>query len=224
MSGPDSRCELCCGWGHIEVKGSSNPKCGYRSGYRCASDHKCNRVGCTVQLGSLYRHILEKCPNCKGNHIAFSSRCGKNHEATKAAQQQSIIRTAGQALTSEAIHKAIWMNRVVIATSSRGGLAADGGSKEEETADVREENVAAEPKEVIMTVTEITTLTTTETLTETEAGALATNDWSDSDKLHKVLWVDHCGTGDGSQTVMAVMIRFSAKDETCLGPGNHNLI
>jgi len=40
----------------------------------------------------------------------------------------------------------------------------------------------------------------TTTATETEAGALATNDSSDPAQLRKVVRVDHCGAGDGSQT------------------------
>jgi hypothetical protein len=71
---PDSRCEVCCGWGHIENMCGSKPKCGYYSGHHRTSDHKCNVVGCTEKQGSLCGHRLEKCPNCKGNHIAFSSR------------------------------------------------------------------------------------------------------------------------------------------------------
>jgi len=45
--GPDSRSELCCGWGHIEIKCSSKPKFGYCSGHHRTSDHSCNMVGCT---------------------------------------------------------------------------------------------------------------------------------------------------------------------------------
>jgi len=36
--GPDSRCELCCGWGHIENMFGSKPKCGYCSGHHQARD------------------------------------------------------------------------------------------------------------------------------------------------------------------------------------------
>ena len=43
---PDSRCELSCGWGHIENKCSSMPKCGYYSGHHRTSDHAYNVVGC----------------------------------------------------------------------------------------------------------------------------------------------------------------------------------
>jgi len=84
---PDSRCELCCGWGHIENKCGNKTKCGYCSGNHWTSDHKCNLVGCMVKRGLLCGHTLEKCPNSKGNHIAFSSRCAKKSEAAKAAWQ-----------------------------------------------------------------------------------------------------------------------------------------
>jgi len=39
-AGPDSRCELCCGSGHIENNCGNKPKCGYCSGNHCTSDHK----------------------------------------------------------------------------------------------------------------------------------------------------------------------------------------
>jgi len=41
---PDSRCELCCGWGYIESKCGRKPKCGYCSGHHQTSNHKCNVV------------------------------------------------------------------------------------------------------------------------------------------------------------------------------------
>jgi len=89
--GPDSRFELCCGWGHIENKCGSKHKCGYSSGHYWTGDNKCNVVGCTSKQGSLCGHTLEKCPNCKGIHIAFSSRCAKKREATEAARQNRKI-------------------------------------------------------------------------------------------------------------------------------------
>ena len=48
-NGPDSMCELCCGWGHIENKCGSRPKCGYCSRHHQTSDHMCNVVGCTAK-------------------------------------------------------------------------------------------------------------------------------------------------------------------------------
>ena len=63
--GPDSRCDLCCGWGHIENKCGSKPKCGYCSGHHRTNNHKCNVVGRTAKQESLCGHTLEKWPNCK---------------------------------------------------------------------------------------------------------------------------------------------------------------
>ena len=84
-AGPDSRCDLCCGWGDTENKSGKKPKCGYCSGNHWTTDHKCNVVGCTAKQGSVCGHTLEKCPNCKGNHIAFSTRCAKKSEAARVA-------------------------------------------------------------------------------------------------------------------------------------------
>jgi hypothetical protein len=85
--GPDSRCDLCCGGEHMKNKCGSRPRCGFCSGHHQTSDHKCNVVGYTAKPGSLCGHTLEKCPNCKGNHIALSSRCVKKTKATEAVQQ-----------------------------------------------------------------------------------------------------------------------------------------
>jgi hypothetical protein len=174
--GPDSRCELCCGWGHIENKCGSKPKCGYCSGHHRTGDHKCNVVGCTAKQGSLCGHTLEKCPNCKGSHIAFSSRCAKKREATEAARQNRKIGLAGRAPARAARDMATGSNRVVLGPRPQG--VAEGGGDEEEMADVDEEEAAGEARDVTMaeTETETATRTATDTETEIETGALATND------------------------------------------------
>jgi hypothetical protein len=76
------------------------------------------------------------------------------------------------------MHTATGTNRVVFGRRPRGGAAADGGSEEEEMADVQGEEATGEARDVLMTETETATsaATATETETETEAGALATND------------------------------------------------
>jgi hypothetical protein len=70
------------------------------------------------------------------------------------------------------------MNRVVLGPRPWGGAAADGGSEEEEIADVQGEEAMGEARDVVMTETETASMaaTATETAFETEAGALATND------------------------------------------------
>jgi hypothetical protein len=135
-AGPHSRCELCCRLGHIETKCGNKPKCGYWSGIHRTSDRMWIVVGCMAQQGSLCCHTLETCPNCNGNHIAFISRCAKKSEAAKAAQQSRKTGTAGQACMSEAMHTVMGTNRVVLGRRPRGGAAADGGSEQEELADI----------------------------------------------------------------------------------------
>ena len=172
-AGPDSCGELCCGWGHIENKLGNKPKCGYCSGNHRTSDYKCNVVGCMAKQGSLCVHTLEKCPNCRGNHISFSSRCEKKSEATKVAQQSRNTGTAGLAPMSESIHTAMGTNRVALFRRPRGGAAGGGGSEEEAMADVQEVEAAGEAGDIVMTETKTATLAATEP--ETEPGALATN-------------------------------------------------
>jgi len=117
---PDSRCEVCCGWGHIENKCGSKPKCGYCSGHHRTHHHKCNVVGSTAGQESLCGHTLEKCPNCDGNHIAFSCRCVKKREATEAARQSRNIGLAGRVPTSAAQDMATGSNRVVLRPRPEG--------------------------------------------------------------------------------------------------------
>jgi len=81
-TGLDSRCEVCCGWGLIQNRCSRKSKCGYCSGDHWTSDYKFNVVWYMARQGSICSHILKKYPNCKGNHIVFSSRCAKKSKAT----------------------------------------------------------------------------------------------------------------------------------------------
>jgi len=109
--GPNSRWELCCGWGYIDNKYCNKPTCGYYSGYHRTSDHKFNVVGCTAKQGSLWVHTLDMCPNCKGNHIVFSPRCAKKTEDTKASRQSWGIGLAGWASINAASDLASGTNR-----------------------------------------------------------------------------------------------------------------
>ena len=128
-AGPDSRCELCCGWGHIENKCSSKPTYGYCAGHPWTSDHKCTVVGCTAKHGSLCGHMLEKCPNCKGNHIAFSNRCAKKTEAAKAARQCRGTGPAGRASANTATGVASGKNRVMLGHRPKGMAKGWGGKQ-----------------------------------------------------------------------------------------------
>jgi len=159
--GPDSRCELCCGWGHIENKCGSMPRCVNCSGHHRTGDHVCNVVGGTATQGLLCCHTLEKCPKCNGSHIAFSSRCAKKREATEAAQQNRQIGLAGRAPARAAQVMATGSKRVVLGPRPQG--VAEGGGDEEEMADMDEEEAAGEARDVTMAKTETETVTRTAT-------------------------------------------------------------
>jgi hypothetical protein len=124
-AGPNSRCELSCGWGHIESKCSSQPTCGSCSGSHRTSNHECNVVGCTAKPGSLCGHTQEKRLNCKGNHIACSSRRVKKTEAANAAQESGSMGASGRTAVSAAKEMATGTNRVVL--GDRLKAAAEGG-------------------------------------------------------------------------------------------------
>jgi hypothetical protein len=72
------------------------------------------------------------------------------------------------------MHTATGTNSVVLGCRPRRGALAAGGSEEEEMADVQEGETAGEARDVMMSEAE--TATTAATETDTEAGALATND------------------------------------------------
>jgi len=86
-AGPDILGERCCGWGHIECKCNHQRKCGYCGGLHQTDQHRCNVVGCRLKQGASCSHTQEKCPNCKGNHIAFSEQCPKKPEAIRISRQ-----------------------------------------------------------------------------------------------------------------------------------------
>jgi hypothetical protein len=164
--GPDSRCELCCGWGHIPNKCSRKPTCGYCSGHHRTSDHMCNVVRCTAKQGSLSGHTMEKCPNCKGNHIAFSKRCAKKTEAASAARQSRKTGLAGQA----SMREVTGANRVALGTRQARGIGDDEGDPmaDEEADDTREKEGAKGEVDVIMAETSAEI--------EIEMGAATSND------------------------------------------------
>jgi len=120
------------------MKSGNKPKCGYYSGNQRKSNHECNVVGCPAKQGSLCGHTLVKCPLCKENHIAFSSRCMIQGEAAIAPRLSRVTGSAERAPTSTDMHMARGTNRVMLGPGPRGGVAADGGSREEEMADVEE--------------------------------------------------------------------------------------
>jgi len=89
-AGPDSFCGVCSRWGHVDAKCGSlkMPVCMLCAGRHLTKDHKCNVVGCKANAGQNCAHNVDKCVNCKGNHIAKANCCVKKQEAIKVAREE----------------------------------------------------------------------------------------------------------------------------------------
>jgi len=89
-AGPDSFCGVCSRWGHVEAKCGAlkMPACMLCAGRHLTKDHKCNVVGCKANAGQNCTHNVDKCVNCKGNHIAKANVCVKKQEAIKKAREE----------------------------------------------------------------------------------------------------------------------------------------
>jgi len=89
-AGPDSFCGVCSRWGHVDSKCGSlkMPACMLCAGRHLTKDHKCNVVGCKANAGQNCAHNVDKCVNCKGNHIAKANCCVKKQEAIKVAKEE----------------------------------------------------------------------------------------------------------------------------------------
>jgi len=57
-------------------------------GRHSTKDHKCNVVGCNANAGQNCTHNVDKCVNCKGNHIAKANCCVKKQEAIKTVREE----------------------------------------------------------------------------------------------------------------------------------------
>jgi len=89
-AGPDSFCGVCSRWGHVDAKCGSlkMPACMLCAGRHLTKDHKCNVVGCKANAGQNCTHNVDKCVNCKGNHLAKANCCVKKQEAIKVAREE----------------------------------------------------------------------------------------------------------------------------------------
>jgi len=87
---PDSFCGVCSRWGHVETKFGSLqvPAWMLCMGRHLTKDHKCNVVGCKANAGQNCAHNVDKCINCKGNHIAKANCCIEKQEAIKVAREE----------------------------------------------------------------------------------------------------------------------------------------
>jgi len=89
-SGPDSICEVCSTWGHVDSKCGSLKMlaCMLCVGRHLTKDHQCNVVGCKANTGQNCTHNVDKCVSCKGNHIAKANCCVKKQEAITTAREE----------------------------------------------------------------------------------------------------------------------------------------
>jgi len=89
-AGLDSFCGVYSRWGHVEAKCGAlkMPACMLCAGRHLTKDHKCNVVGCKANAGQNCTHNVNKCINCKGNHIAKANVCVKKQEAIKTAREE----------------------------------------------------------------------------------------------------------------------------------------
>jgi hypothetical protein len=78
---PDSLCEKCCRWGHIEPNCKNELRClGCGGGLRIA-EHDYRTPGCDITGFVCIRHGEKRCPNCKGPHQGNSCDCAVRREA-----------------------------------------------------------------------------------------------------------------------------------------------
>jgi hypothetical protein len=169
--GPDSRSEHWCGWGHIEIECSGKRAYGYCSGPHRTSTHKCNVIGCSANQGTLCSHMQEKYPNCKGNHIAFSSRCAKKMEATREAWEWRRREPARQ--TSKTAGPISAANRTALGLRARVPGGGERSGSEEEMANAQEGGAETEDVTLVQSTTPSTTATPSPSATgiATAAGA-----------------------------------------------------
>jgi len=60
------------------------------AGKHLTKDHMYNVVGCKANAGQNCTHNVDKCVNCKGNHIAKANICVKKQEAIKTAREERL--------------------------------------------------------------------------------------------------------------------------------------
>jgi len=89
-AGPDSFWGVCSRWGHVEAKCGSLKMlaCMWCVGRHLTKDHKFNVVGCKANAGQNCTQNVDKCVNCKGNHIAKANCCAKKPEAIKKVREE----------------------------------------------------------------------------------------------------------------------------------------
>jgi len=89
-AGPDSLCEICSRWGHLQSKCATPtmPRCALCAGKHRTDKHLCQLKGCQAKEGQNCRHTEERCVNCKGAHGAGSRECPEKRAAFARAKEE----------------------------------------------------------------------------------------------------------------------------------------
>lgn len=87
--GPDTQCQACSGWGHLESNCAfpGNPRCSLCAGGHRTENHACSVTGCQAKKGATCAHLTTKCPNCRGPHTALYRGCTEKMEAMRKARE-----------------------------------------------------------------------------------------------------------------------------------------
>jgi hypothetical protein len=86
---PDSQCDKCARWGHIESNCPTGPamvRCNLCAERHRTADHVSEVPSCKAGQGQLCVHVEIKCPNCKGKHLGMSRQCEAKRAAKEAAR------------------------------------------------------------------------------------------------------------------------------------------
>jgi hypothetical protein len=119
--------------------------------------------------------MLEKCPNCMRNHIAFSSRWVIKIEPTEIAQQGRILILVGAMCATTAMGIALGINGVGLRSTLQE--VARQKRHEQQIAEWDEEQMAVR-QTTVMTMAETETVTRNMKVTETET---ETRTWATAD-------------------------------------------
>jgi hypothetical protein len=79
---PTNRCHLCQRYGHHHKRCSHPPRCRLCAGYHPTTDHKCSQ--CPSLKGKHCAHVIARCSNCDGTHMASDTICPHRPKAAGA--------------------------------------------------------------------------------------------------------------------------------------------
>jgi hypothetical protein len=86
-------CEKFCEWGHLSIKCTASPRCGWCTGKYTTLEHRRDMLGCestrSNRNDTYCEYMKAKCANCSGPHKADSRRCKAKEEAIQRANSRT---------------------------------------------------------------------------------------------------------------------------------------